>query len=227
MLLFLMASGADQPVFNPVVMQELLVNMSACSEHATNKDVIILGGLARTGKSTLINHLLFGITYQRKPRGRIEYSGDLPVPTSPQITGHTFYPHVYERDGKIFVDIAGMDGFEDFEHRLAGNIGWEMIIKKAKSVKLLFVVESDFDKPSAKAMFVKFLANVNRLLGGLPVDLNRLPDGIKYQTKGFLQEKSQSNLTLGFLINSKASEDSTDTVLEAIREEFCQKLQGI
>ncbi|USO02473.1 MAG: hypothetical protein H6850_00535 [Alphaproteobacteria bacterium] len=264
---FLEASETSQsrPTFNLPTMQEFLMNMSMCSEHAAGKDVVIIGGLARTGKSTLVNNLLFEIDYQRKPRRKIEYSGELPVPTSPQITGHTFYPHVYERDGKIFVDIAGMDGFEDFEHRLAGNIGWEMIIKKARSVKLLFVVESDFDAPSSKATFVKFLASVNRLLGCLPITSDKLPNGVKDQMKEFLEEfalqqkikedqkdsqsKQQSSAgekrmskqgvsgsqktediksqlspkltpTLGFLINSKTSEDSTSSVLEVIRDEF-------
>jgi GTP-binding protein EngB required for normal cell division len=105
------------------------------------KDVVAFCGGTRVGKGTLINVLL-GSEYEEGEDGNLSsVGGHIPaVPTSAEVRSHTLYPALYEEK---YMDLPGFLDNRGEEERICANLAIELALKRARSVKIVGVIDAN------------------------------------------------------------------------------------
>jgi GTP-binding protein EngB required for normal cell division len=122
-----------------------------------DKDVVAVCGGTRVGKGTIINALL-GIKYDVAGDSTLKpmEGQNALVPTSSETRSHTLFPAIY---GDAYMDLPGFIDNRRDEKKICANLSIEFALQRAKSVKLVGVIDTNSlfgSAPELKELSVAF-----------------------------------------------------------------------
>ena len=136
---------------------------------AQNKDLLVFSGITGSGKSTSINFLngceIERVLLDYKRVYQVKSTSPIPALTT---IGHskksqTFIPEIVEGNGNIFVDFPGNMDNRGPEINIANAINNKGVLTAAKTVKFIFLLESNnviAKRSAGEQQFLKFLIDL-------------------------------------------------------------------